>query len=262
MESQLLDMRDCSSEAFKQIYKEMLEIFLLQQPWWFRCILKRLRYLQRLVGYDHWSRAWEYPWAVLASEIQDYSLRILDVGGGGSPFAIYLEQKGHESYVIDQSLNQGLNAIINRNKGIFRNIRSFIFQLALKVTGVRRVWGKTSYSKKNSVRFYPYSAADIKFPEHHFDRVFCLSVMEHIPVELWGQCIKEFERVLKPGGRLILTLDMGTFDANDRIYFKLVDCCTLRLIGDPYYDVPITQADKQTRHPGHTYETIGLIWQG
>ncbi len=220
------------------------------------------RYIQRLVNYNHWSRAWEYPWAILASKVNKKSLRILDVGGGGSPFAIYLEQTGHESYVIDPSLNQGLYFVINRNKSIYRNIRSFVFKFLLNVTGAKKAWGKTSYSKKNSIRFYPYSATDINFPDNYFDRVFCLSVMEHIPVELWEQSIKEFERVLKPGGRLIITLDMSTPQANDLIYLKLVGCCSLRLIGDPGYDVPITQADKQTRHPGHTYETIGLIWQG
>ena len=86
--------------------------------------------------------------------------------------------------------------------------------------------------------------------------------MEHIPIALWEKCIKEFERVLKPGGRLIITLDMSTPNADDRLYLKLVDCCSLNLIGDPYYDVPISQTDKLTRHPGHTYETIGLVWQG
>lgn len=262
MESQLLDIRDCTQEPFKQIYEEMLSISLLQQPWWFRPLLIRSRYLQRLIDYNHWSRAWEYPWAMLASEIQKKPLRILDVGAGGSPFAIYLAQHSHEACVIDPSLNQGLAASINRNKGIYRNIRSFVFQLLLKLTGIRKVWGKPPYSKRNSVRYYPYSAADINFPHNYFDRVFCLSVMEHIPVEFWEQCIKEFERVLKPGGRLIITLDMGTPNADDRIYLKLVDCCSLSLVGNPYYNTPISQMDKLTRHPGHTYETIGLVWQG
>ena len=121
-----------------EIYEEMLSIFLLQQPWWFRPLLIRSRYLQRIVDYNHWSRAWEYPWAILVADIKEHSLRILDIGGGGSPFAIYLEKCGHESYVIDPSLNLGLNAYINRSKGIYRNIRSFVFQLALNLTGVRR----------------------------------------------------------------------------------------------------------------------------
>ena len=86
--------------------------------------------------------------------------------------------------------------------------------------------------------------------------------MEHILKELWDQCIKEFEHVLKHGGRLIITIDMSTPAANYRIYLKLVNSCTLKLVGNPHYDVPISREDKQRRHPGHTYETIGLVWQG
>lgn len=241
----------------------MLDISLLQQPWWFRSLLKRSPYLQRIISYNHWSRNWEYPWAVLASEMKNNSYKILDVGGGGSPFAIYLSKYGHDSIVCDPSLNQGWNAVINRNKGIFRNIRSLIFQLVLRLTGISRLWGKPSRNKKDSVFYYPYSAEDIQFPDNYFDRLFCLSTMEHIPVENWNQCMKEFERVLKqPGGRLIITLDMGTPNANNRQYMELVNSCSLELIGDPHYSVPISREDKEARHPGHTYETIGLVWQG
>ena len=262
MQSKLLDMRYCSKQHFKQIHEEMLNISLLHQPWWFRPLLKRSPYLQGLINYNHWSRAWEYPWAVLASEMQNNSYKILDVGGGGSPFAIYLAEHGHDSIVCDPSLNQGLNAILNRNKGIYMNIRPFIFQLILKLTGIVSMWGKPSRSKNDSVLYCPYSAEDIRFPDNYFDRVFCLSTMEHIPVENWGQCMKEFERVLKPGGRLIITLDMSTPNANDRQYLKLVNSCSLKLVGDPNYTVPISQEDKEARHLGYSYETIGLVWHG
>ena len=261
-ESQLLDMRDSTKEPFKQIHKEMLTISLLQQPWWFRPLLKTSCYLQRLIGYNHWSRAWEYPCAVLAAEMEHHSYRILDVGGGGSPFAEYSSKNGHNAYEIDPSLNEGLSHVVNRSKGIYRNVRSLIFYAILKLTGIRRKWGMPSRIKNSSVHYYPYSATNIGFPDNFFDRVFCLSVMEHIPVESWNQCCKEFERVLKSSGRLIITLDMSTSKSNDRQYLKLVNNCSLKLIGDPYYDVPISQEDKNARHPGHTYETSVLVWQG
>ena len=127
MKSQLLNIRDCKRESFRQIYEEMLRISLLQQPWWFQPLLLKSRYIQHLIVYNHWSRPWEYPWAILASEIKSDTLKMLDIGSGGSPFAIYLAKCGHESYVIDPSLNQGLNAVINKSKGLYRNIRSFLF---------------------------------------------------------------------------------------------------------------------------------------
>ena len=258
--SQLLDMRDCSRERFKEIYKEILEISLLQQPKYFLPLLLRSHYIQGLIGYDHWSRAWEYPWAILAANLAQWSLRILDVGGGGSPFPVHLANLGHQSYVIDPSLRGGINLGLDKNKSLVRNIRSCLFQSILKILRINRVEGFPSFAKERCVFYYPCRAQQICFSDNYFDRVFCLSVMEHIPQEDWRKCIQEFERVLKPGGRLIITLDMGTGQANERLYLNLVDLCSLKLIGRPDYEVPINQKDRERRH-GHFYETIGLVWE-
>lgn len=140
MESKLLDMRDCSDEGFKRIYRDMLQIHLLQQPRWFRPLLLRSSRLKGWIGYDQWSRAWEYPWAILAADLGRTHLRTLDVGGGGSPFAAYLAQLGHDSFVIDPSLNQGASSVVNAGKGIYRNLRSLVFWSLLKCTGITALW--------------------------------------------------------------------------------------------------------------------------
>jgi len=99
MESKLLDMRDCSNERFKEIHQDMLQICLLQQPKWLRPLLLRSSRLKSWIAYDHWSRAWEYPWAIQVAALGQSPLQTLDVGGGGSPFAEYLGQQGHDSFV-------------------------------------------------------------------------------------------------------------------------------------------------------------------
>jgi ubiquinone/menaquinone biosynthesis C-methylase UbiE len=51
---------------------------------------------------------------------------------------------------------------------------------------------------------------NLKVENAFFDRVFCISVLEHIanPV-VQQQGIREMVRILKPGGRLIITVDLG-----------------------------------------------------
>jgi hypothetical protein len=84
MQSRLLDMRDCRDDAFAAIHRQMLDLDLSQQPRWFRPLLKNSRALQRFTGYDHWSRAWEYPWAVLAAD-QRQRWREAKRGAGREP---------------------------------------------------------------------------------------------------------------------------------------------------------------------------------
>jgi SAM-dependent methyltransferase len=261
MESKLLDMRDCADARFRRIYGEMLAMQRAQQPWWVRPLLARSRLLRRITGYGHATRAWEYPWAVLSADLGPSALKILDVGGGGSPFAPWLAAQGHECIVIDPSLNDGLPAV-NRRKGLFRNLRSLALRVLTRCTGVRRTWGLPSAGVRGGVLYLPDSAAGISLADASVDRVFCLSVLEHVPQADWARCMGEFQRVLRPGGRLVVTLDMSRADADARQYRRLVEACSLRLLGDTDYVVPIAEADSRVRHPDQPYETIGLVWQG
>lgn len=50
-------------------------------------------------------------------------------------------------------------------------------------------------------------ATEMKFPDGTFDRVFCISVLEHMGTNNTLKVINEILRVLKPGGLAILTWD-------------------------------------------------------
>jgi SAM-dependent methyltransferase len=260
MTSKLLDMRDCDDGSFGAIYDEMLRLSLAQQPGWLRPLLVRSATLKRWTGYDHWSRAWEYPWAILAADLRGEPLRTLDVGGGGSSFALYLARSGHDSTLVDPSLDQGSGFVFDPQKSLYRNARSLTKRALFKVAGIHSLWGLPERNGSTPVHHHPFSADRLEFPDRRFDRVFCLSVMEHIPAGIWPKCMAEFERVLRPGGRLVITLDMTTPQANDRLYRRLLEACSLRLIGDPDYEVPMNPEEQRIRHPGHGYETIGLVW--
>jgi ubiquinone/menaquinone biosynthesis C-methylase UbiE len=45
-------------------------------------------------------------------------------------------------------------------------------------------------------------------PDNSIDTVYCISVLEHIKLKVVKEVMKEFHRVLKPGGRLVLTMDL------------------------------------------------------
>src|SRR6516165_4353795 len=119
--SQLLDMREAADASWRAIYDGMLALSMAQQPAWFRPLLRRSRRLQTMTGYDHWSRAWEYPWAVLAADLPATPVRVLDVGGGGSPFAPWLSSRGHEVHVVDPSLDQGRFFAWDPKRGAWKN---------------------------------------------------------------------------------------------------------------------------------------------
>jgi ubiquinone/menaquinone biosynthesis C-methylase UbiE len=44
-----------------------------------------------------------------------------------------------------------------------------------------------------------------EFPDHTFDYVTILAVLEHIPLDQVDVLFREFRRILKPGGRVLLT---------------------------------------------------------
>lgn len=59
---------------------------------------------------------------------------------------------------------------------------------------------------------------DIKEKDAHFDNILCTEVLEHIPYPI--ETIKEFSRLIKPGGRLILTVPSNCLRHMDPYFFS------------------------------------------
>jgi len=143
----------------------------------------------------------EYPWALSKADL-DRSMKILDIGSGVSLLPIYLASNGHEVTSVD-------NDAILMNK---------ISPLMAKCC-------------KADLKYRLGDAAKLPFEDDTFERVFCISVLEHLEEEkidgkyvnyhklnLDVTAIADMIRVLRPGGLLILTFDWSENPDDPRSY--------------------------------------------
>ncbi len=58
-------------------------------------------------------------------------------------------------------------------------------------------------------------AEHLPYPDGYFDKVICSSALEHFSNDV--QALQEMKRVLKPGGKLVLTVDSLNYPINDKL---------------------------------------------
>jgi len=132
----------------------------------------------------------EYPWAIMNSNLNK-PLKILDIGSGRSLFPIYLASKDHQVVCIDSDEI-----------------------LMTKISPKLAEWSGVKVDYKTN------DATKLEFKDNEFDRVFCISVLEHLEEEkvdgkrvnyhkhnLDVKAIAEMLRVVKPTGLIILTVE-------------------------------------------------------
>jgi len=147
----------------------------------------------------------EYPWAI-SKAVLGGPMKILDIGSGVSLFPIYLASKGHDVMSIDN------DAIL-----------------------MDRISPLLAKSCKTVVKYNLGNATELQFEDDTFDRVFCISVLEHLEedkidgkfvnyhkLNLDVTAIADMLRVLKPGGLLILTFDWSE-DLDEQRSYRLRD---------------------------------------
>ena len=153
-----------------------------------------------------WSiKYWEYPWAITNSRLVR-RMKILDVGSGWSLFPMYLARHEHQVDAIDIDEEQ------------MTKISPFL----------ARIQGA-------EIKYRVQNVLNMDYEDETFDRVFCISVLEHIEEEEVGgkrvnyhrrnldtKAVSEMLRVLKPSGLLLMTVDWSENPANKRAY-KLRD---------------------------------------
>jgi len=239
----------------------------------------------------HWSRDWEYPWAIISSEVKSGE-KVLDCGCGGSPLLPFLSKYGCKAYGIDpdifkfnnlwkyyttliskflknlkstfsidkQRSNKVLKELVaHKLKKIFLLTIQFAFLLRDIIRRSSHLWSgfvKDPNKMGYKIKFFNESLASMHFKDKYFDKVYCISVIEHLPEDIAFKGIKEMARVLKKGGLLILTLDNDGPHVNLKLankYQELIQASNLKLYGKCDFEKPASNLV-----PGK-YNVIGFI---
>jgi len=134
------------------------------------------------------SRFWEYPFAIISAELKA-GMKCADIGCGSTPFTPFLCELVGKTNVFgfDKDFIQDDSTESHYSFG-----------------------ARESVINKAGFQFYQTSFTKTDFNDNYFDRIFCISVLEHIEdPKIKGDGIMEMVRILKPGGRLIITFDLG-----------------------------------------------------
>lgn len=153
----------------------------------------------------HWSRQFEWPWAIHHSELQPHH-HVLDIGGGWSVLKYAVAKRCR--HVISLEPNK---EFIDKT------------ELSIEKVGIKNIM-----QIQGDVRSIP-------FPDNSFDRVFCISVLEHVEGG-HAKGMREMLRVLKPGGALLLTLDIA-YSGKDKGDFYMDADSVSALCSE--YNIPI-----------------------
>ncbi|MFB0562662.1 MAG: DUF268 domain-containing protein [Candidatus Lokiarchaeia archaeon] len=152
---------------------------LYERNKYFRALLQKLGFMGEGQTEIYSERFIEYPWAF--RNLDQKITRILDVGSTGSYFPLALACLGHEVYVIDIRVYE--------YRSLHPNLKDIIGDIR-----------------------------HTEFPDNFFDAVTAISTIEHIGLGRYGdpldkegdkKAIKEIKRILKPKGKLLLSVPYG-----------------------------------------------------
>lgn len=166
-----------------------------------------------------WSRIYEYEWAARFVQREDVCL---DAACGlCHPFKFYLYDNCKEAHACD----------------IDRGIKD----RSIMLKEIEIAYGKEAADNLPSryIESINYAIADLtKLPyeNNKFDKVYCISVLEHLSSEAMEKTFNEFKRVLKDDGIIVLTFDYPTINLES--LDMLIKKSGLRYVKEVDYNMP------------------------
>ncbi len=135
-----------------------------------------------------WSRQWEYPFVFSRLGIdswRDRKATILDAGSGITFFPYYIREKcpSAEIRCCDRDVN------------------------------LKEIYERINNHSTHRVEFRVADIRNIPCEDASCDAVYCISVLEH--TDRFEDIIGEFHRIIKPGGKLLVTFDVSLDGTRD-----------------------------------------------
>jgi SAM-dependent methyltransferase len=126
----------------------------------------------------HWSRQKEWPWAIRESGLKPWDT-CLDIGGSWSVFKYAVARRSRHVVCLDLE-----------EEAITKSIESYRLFNVPRISHVQA------------------DCRDLPFRDESFDKVYALSVLEHMPSG-HVKTIDEVLRVLRPGGVGMISMDLA-----------------------------------------------------
>lgn len=166
-----------------------------------------------------WSRPYEYAWC--ASFIESTDIALDAACGLPHPFKFVLGRRCKQAHACDW------DARMVSIQSLIASIRSEINEEAAEI--VRQGNYTETLLSQASLTKLPYADA-------FFDKIFCISVLEHLNPDDMLQSLKEFRRTLKDDGLLIITLDYPTVHLG--MFQTVVHNSGLDFFSETNFDLP------------------------
>lgn len=171
-----------------------------------------------------WNRKYEYEWI---KNFVDKNDVVLDVASGVfHPLKYFLADNCKEVYSCDV------------DKDIEKTNLDDVSDLILNDYFLSRehlnAINKPSYFQKIQNRCCPITK--LPYKDKNFDKIYCISALEHLPCKDMYNSFKEFKRVLKDDGQLILTFDYPDISL-DHLQ-QVMNMLHLEFAGDVDFDLP------------------------
>ncbi|WP_028778799.1 class I SAM-dependent methyltransferase [Shimazuella kribbensis] len=169
--------------------------------------------------FDWWSRFYEYEWASKFVNGEDI---VLDAACGVChPFKFYLTDHCRSVYACD------LDPRVLNYDAILQDITAF-FGSEIAANMDKSYFDKVHLSQANLTA--------LPYVNDQFDKVFCISVLEHMDHSSMFAAFQEFSRVLKDDGLLVLTFDYP--DIQFPILEEAITQARLKFYSEVSYELP------------------------